>query len=86
MIIEDENELNAWNYVKRLAFEATDRICDDLDTAEIKIFEGLVTPCEDNGKEIQIPIRRQGQIVEWLSIRTKLNKITEIKKIYDYCL
>jgi len=73
MIIENEDELNAFKFVCNLASLATDRICNDLEKDDIKKFGHLKVESVDvDDKTFMRPISLDFDIIEWLKKQVRV--------------
>lgn len=71
MILENEDERKAWEFVRQLASMATDRICNDLEKEDEEQFKHLLVDCDDDGKIIQVPIKMDYDVLHWLIKQVK---------------
>ena len=74
MILETQQEKDAFKFVLNLASDATDRICNDLTNEQCKLFKGLTVDCDDNGVIIQKDIVYDFDVVYWLQKQIKEEK------------
>lgn len=70
MILETEQEKEAFKFVCELAGLATDRICNDLEDEMIEKLKGCLVDVSDNGKIVQTKIIMDFQVIEWLRNQT----------------
>ena len=69
MILESDDERNAFKYVCELASRATDRGCNDLDSTEHKMFGHIQCPQDGNNEPRNILY--DFDILYWLKCQVK---------------
>lgn len=74
MILETQEEKDAFKFVCGLASQATDRICNDLEKDDSKKFGHLKVETEDDGKIVMRNIEMDFDIIHWLQSQVKENK------------
>jgi hypothetical protein len=71
MILENDDERKAFQYICELAGTATDRICNDLDDDDRDTFKNLKIEIDDGGKTIIEAPKMDFQIIWWLRQQVK---------------
>lgn len=69
MILENQDEINAFKFVCKLAGEATDRICNDLEEEDHNKFKHLFVKTFDMGleREVDVNIGMDFEVIHWLN-------------------
>lgn len=71
MILETQDEKNAFNFVCGLADMATDRGCNDLEKEDEEKFKHLLVETDDGGKTVMRPITMDFDVIHWLKKQKK---------------
>jgi len=73
MILESEDERNAFKFVCKLASNATDIICNDLEPKDYEMFKHLNVPTYDveEKTEIMTNISADYDVLYWLQNEVK---------------
>ena len=66
MILETQEEKDAFEFVCKLASMATDRVCNDLEKEDMKKFGHLLVDTDDEGKIVQRKIYLDFDVIHWL--------------------
>jgi hypothetical protein len=71
MILESQDEKNAFEFVCKLADLATDRICNDLNIEDRIKFNHLLVETDDEGNIIMRNITMDFDVIYWLKNQVK---------------